>query len=74
MKKQIGRLAKSVYDMTTKQYMRYLRKNRITKGWIIEIVETYEEIKVDSKLTLKEIIEKYGNDLKYAVNESCFEL
>ena len=70
--KQIGRPAKSVYDMTTKQYMNWLLKNRITKEWIIDCLKTEIYIdyqKGDEKLTLKQLIEKYGDDLKHMVNE-----
>ena len=76
MSKQIGRPAKSVYDMTSKQYCEFLRKNRITKEWIIYCLKTEIYIdyqKDDEKLTLAELIEKYGDDLKYMVNECCFE-
>ena len=76
MSKQIGRPAKSVYDMTTAQYMAFLRKNRITKKWIIYCLKTEIYIiyqKDDEKLTLKQLIEKYGDELKYMVNECCFE-
>lgn len=74
--KQIGRPAKSVYDMTTKQYCEWLRKNRITKEWIIYLMKTEIYViyqKDDEKLTLAKLVEKYGNDLKYMVNECCFE-
>lgn len=74
--KQIGRPAKSVYDMTTKEYKNWLSRNHITKEWIVYLLksETYLFFpKGDEKLTLKMLIEKYGNELKHMINECCFE-
>lgn len=74
---RIGRPAKSVYKMSTKQYMSWLSRNRISKEWIIDLLknETYLSFsKDDEKLTLKELIEKYGNELKDMICECCIEL
>ena len=67
--KQIGRPGKSVYDMSTKEYRNWLSRNRITKEWILSLLET--EIYVipaedDTKLTLEELINKLDElSLKY---------
>ena len=69
------RTAKSVYEMTFKQYKEYLYKNRITKKLIIYLLkaeEIYQE--KDEKLTLEKLVNKYGDELKRIVQEGCFEL